>query len=400
MAAGKRTRVPHHQGLWERHRANDKVYELKLDGASGTYPIAFPLDRVDPPREVLAWWKEKTLKKERTGQGLPTRKRLDDLAAEAFAALDERIKVGGRKAPSARTVALYRGDYERYVKPTFGHEYAHKITHEDVLDWLAWLRDQKGRGDKKLASWTVNGKLTVLRHVLKYGRRTGAVDHNVFDRIDSADLPDQEHRDDFDARALTVAELRRLIDAATGDERTVIVVLGYTGMRRGECAGLLWSDLDLVDEEIRLTLQLGDLVDGKATRVPLKNKWARDVILLDPAKEALVEHLAREQEKGRGQLDDFVFTDADGKVRNLAWYSNVVKRVGVKAKLGDNVTPQVLRRTAATVFAYAEIPIHVAAKMLGHSVEVFVKHYVQVYKDAQARKAMREQLGKVKGYVE
>lgn len=396
MAAGNRTAVPNHKGLWTRERANDKVYELKLDGASGTYPVPFPIAQTEPPREVVAWWMEKKLQKVRTGSGLPTPKRMDDLAEAAFARLDERIEEGGKKAPSKNTVALYRGDYDRYIRPHFGRVYAHKINHDDVLAWLKWLRNQEGQGGKKLASWTINGKLTVLRHVLKYGRRIGAVDFNLFDRLDPADLPMQEAREEFTSRALTIAELNRLVEATTEEERAVVVLLGFTGMRRAECAGLLWSDVDLVEGGIKLVKQLSAL--DREERVQLKSKWSREVILLDRPREALVEHLAREQKKDRGKLTDFVFTDDDGEVRNLAWFSNMVQRVGVRAGLGGDVTPQVLRRTAATVFAYANIPIHVAADMLGHSIKVFSEHYVQVYKDAQARKDMREALGNVEGF--
>jgi integrase len=394
MAAGKRTRVPHHQGLWERERKDDKVYELKIDGISASYPTGFPLDRVEPPREVVLWWKEKTIQKEKTGLGLPSPKKLDDLAEEAFARLDERIAQSHPKAPSERTVELYRGDYERYVQPVFGSTYAHKIDHDQVLDWIGWLREQKGRGDRTFAEWTVNGKLTVLRHVLRYGRRIRAVDFNVFDWIEPADLPVQDSREEFLGRALTVAELNRLIEAASGEARTVITVLGFTGMRRAECAGLLWSDLDLmVEREIKLTRQL-----GQTKRVPLKNKWARDVILLDRAHEALIDHLAVEQAKGLGDFGDYVFTDEFGETRKLHWFSDAVQRAGAQAKLGDDVGPQVLRRTTATVFAYSKVPIHAAAKMLGHSTDVFDKHYAQVWKDAQTRKGMRAFLAEVEGF--
>jgi len=170
-------------------------------------------------------------------------------------------------------------------------------------------------------------------------------------------------------------------------------------MRLSECAGLLWSDLDLVvDREIKLTQQLAPPAKGvEPGHVPLKNKWARDVVLLDRALDALIAHLGREKTRGFGELDDFVFTQPNGRPLDPSTLADMVRAAATRANLG-NVGPQVLRRTTATVFAYADIPIHVAAKMLGNSPEVFVKHYVQVHKDAEAKQAIREALLKIEGF--
>jgi len=46
-------------------------------------------------------------------------------------------------------------------------------------------------------------------------------------------------------------------------------------------------------------------------------------------------------------------------------------------------TAQVLRRSAATLRAYAGVPKHVAAKEMGHAPSVFERSYAKVYEDAQ-----------------
>ena len=56
---------------------------------------------------------------------------------------------------------------------------------------------------------------------------------------------------------------------------------------------------------------------------------------------------------------------------------------GKRAKLGDDVTPHVLRRTMGTALSDAGVPVASAAAILGHSVEVNHGTYVKARRDAE-----------------
>jgi integrase len=130
--------------------------------------------------------------------------------------------------------------------------------------------------------------------------------------------------------------------------------------------------------------------------VKLKSRASsRSVVLLDRATEALLDQLQREQEKGLGGDGDFVFTTEVGKpyCRNRISSKGIggaARRAGV-----GNVGAQVLRRSAATLRAYAGVPKHVAAKEMGHTPTVFERSYAKVYDDAQDMEETRKRLSSI-----
>jgi integrase len=99
------------------------------------------------------------------------------------------------------------------------------------------------------------------------------------------------------------------------------------------------------------------------------------VVLLERATEALLDQLQRELEKGRGRAEDFVFTTETGGpyCRNRI-SSKGIGQAATRAGL-SKVGAQVLRRSAATLRAYAGVPKHVAAKEMGHTATVFERSY-------------------------
>ncbi len=95
-------------------------------------------------------------------------------------------------------------------------------------------------------------------------------------------------REAFDARVLRPAEIERLIAASTSTYRNAVIVMGYSGLRVSELAGLTWADIDLVDWVVRVDRQLAPLRRGVEPRRvrPKSRASVREVPLLDRAYEA------------------------------------------------------------------------------------------------------------------
>ena len=130
-------------------------------------------------------------------------------------------------------------------------------------------------------------------------------------------------------------------------------------------------------------------------RVKLKSAASyRTVVLLDRAADALLDQLRREKEKGLGRNTDFVFTNDMGKPYSRNQISKGIARAARRAGLGK-VGAQVLRRSAATLRAYAGVPKHVAAKEMGHTPTVFERSYAKVYEDAQDMDETRTRLATI-----
>jgi len=386
MARGRTYRLGDYDGLWVRERKHDKVYELKLGGTSTT------LHGVTTEKEAVAAWKAATLRAEQTGDNaLPTPTRFALLADEFFDDFQRKIDVGRR---SARTKLTYLSSYNLHVGPFFQDVLVHKIGSEDIVDYISDRREDGA------AEFTINSEITVVRNVLKKGRRRKprALFHDPFADLKGEDeLPDQTPRKNWVRRVLRQDELNRLLDALDEDADVVelALVLAFCGLRRNEACGLLWRCVDLVDGIIHLDMQLAPPArGGKPTRVELKNKKPRDVILLPRAKEALMVRLAIENERGLGNPDDFVFTDLvrPGIPVDPDRVTRSIKAAAVKAGLHTTsaVGPQVLRRSAASLWASAGIQREVGAQMLGHAPEVWDANYVTPFRDAAERDEFRQ----------
>lgn len=113
-------------------------------------------------------------------------------------------------------------------------------------------------------------------------------------------------------------------------------------MRRGEIAGLAWSDLDLDIGRLRVGMTLG-LVDGRPTWKPrAKTAAGERTMSLDPATvDALRAHRRQQEEKQAwaGPLwqleqrdwqgtsrEDPVFTEGDGRVISPDRYTRAFRR--------------------------------------------------------------------------
>jgi integrase len=83
-----------------------------------------------------------------------------------------------------------------------------------------------------------------------------------------------------------------------------------------------------------------------------------------------------------------------GKPYSRNQISKGIARAARRAGLG-RVGAQVLRRSAATLRAYAGVPKHVAAKEMGHTPTVFERSYAKVYEDAQDIEETRARLASI-----
>ena len=90
--------------------------------------------------------------------------------------------------------------------------------------------------------------------------------------------------------------------------------------------------------------------------------------------------------QGLGAASDFVFTSETGRPLGRERIAKRgVTRAATQAGLG-HVTPQVLRRSVATLTAHARVPTVIAAAMTGHSPRVYDEHYAKPFRDAEERK--------------
>jgi len=101
---------------------------------------------------------------------------------------------------------------------------------------------------------TINVELKILRAAL-----ARAVREQIIDQTPAALVENLKHAAKHSRRAFRMDELKRLLEEADSEWRTMILVGLYTGLRLGDVAALTWQNVDLQQEEL-------SLVTGKTGR--------------------------------------------------------------------------------------------------------------------------------------
>jgi site-specific recombinase XerD len=209
-----------------------------------------------------------------------------------------------------------------------------------------------------------------LYALVKGGTTLNIARDKIKDALERFEVPKGE---DFDARALTVPEIRTLLEAALKLDaeplraRSVqmapwIVVGILAGMRRSEQRSLLVSDVKLgvlIDEETRYLIELRESKSGET-------KTGERRIEIEGYSELLRELLARMCE-GREPSDALFPIGAKGL--GYAWTR--LRKLGCPA----DASIKTLRSTCATFQDSLAIGVSSRAARLGHSIRVAERYY-------------------------
>ena len=287
-----------------------------------------------------------------------------------------------RSNVTAKTEAGYRQMINRYTG-RIGDLQLQRLEATHIQSIYAEMIDQK------LSSTTVVQLHRILHKALNTAVKQEILKRNVADatvppRIEKKPIEvwDEETRIKF-------LELAK--DMQYGDFYHIAIL---TGMRRGELAGLKWSEVDLVNGRIQVIQTLGR-VTGKKLVVgqPKTNRSKRSVALSPDAINLLHEirgkQITQQTEAAEGwAVTGYVFTHPDGTCID----PNLVTRAFTKAvkKAGlSHLTIHGLRHTHATMLLEAGINPKVVSERLGHaSIATTMDIYSHVLPDIQDQAAL------------
>lgn len=198
-------------------------------------------------------------------------------------------------------------------------------------------------------------------------------------------------------------QLLKLIKVAKGTMFEVPILLaGIYGMRRGEVLGLAKDAVDLDNNLLHIKRQLLYLDKELYFDTPKSQESIRSIYLLDIAIEALKENFKRQnyyKDEAFGASyheNNLVVCYPDGRPINPGSFTKLFQTL-----LKQNDLPIInfhsLRHASATLMAAANVPLTVAAAILGHSnVAVTASVYTHVKNDMKmlAAKQVKEHLFK------
>lgn len=229
---------------------------------------------------------------------------------------------------------------------TFDHLEPHHVTRELCREFTK-ARRKAGSKDS-----TIIKQLSLLRAALRWhDPNTPAVVE-----LPPDPLPSSRH--------LTHEEAARLLDACAVPHIELFVTLALTtGARTGALLDLTWDRIDF-DREL---IYLGQGRGNKGRGNPPMNESAREALLI--AREAAV--------------SDYVIEYAGRQVGSIRrGFASAAKTAGM-----PDVTPHVLRHTAAVWMAEAGLPMSEISQYLGHSSTAVTERTYARYSPTYLRKA-------------
>lgn len=261
---------------------------------------------------------------------------------------------------SENSRSSFQGNLNRWIYPAIGTQKMPDVTAADIS---ALLLSIQALGK---AHATVIKVYTILNGLFKMAYLADIIPRNPMDKVERP-RPRKDEAQDVAVEAYTVEEVRGILAALEREPlkwRALVRLLIDTGIRRGECCGLQWADVDFRSNTVTIcrnlcyTPQKGVYVDTP------KNGKAR-VIDVDPEIMDLLRALRTQQ--AAQAISTYVFTQ-DGSPAPMHPQSptRYLKRFSSRYNVPD-LHPHKLRHTFASIAITSGADVASVSEKLGHS---------------------------------
>jgi integrase len=227
------------------------------------------------------------------------------------------------------------------------------VTSGDLEEVKRWLDNQKSRSGQIVRRSTQNIKLAHLRAAFEEARVRSVIPSNPARAIKNFTQADSQIVGDFDG-----AELQKLVNAADGEWRDLIILAAHTGLRRENLLRLKWSEVNIAKR--CLFVALVKVKDGHTKKV------ATIPLTLD-ALEAV--------QRNSGKSKQFVFEELSklGKTEPNRIFERIMAKAEVPRVVIGNGDVEMkrsfhsLRHTFCSLLANQSIPAEVRQPLTGHA---------------------------------
>ncbi|MCB1271213.1 MAG: site-specific integrase [Microthrixaceae bacterium] len=316
------------------------------------------------------------------------------LVDEWVPAVERRVRAGKLKESTARQ---YRDQVLNHLVPRIGDVQlrALTVTHLDTL-YDELLAHGRLRDGGPLAPRSVEIVHTVIHSALNFARKRNMVRHNV------ADLAEPPKGKKKEMEVWTPGQTKQFLTSSVDHPlHTLFFLAATTGMRRGELAGLRWSDVNLDDGYLDISntrTSVGyEVLEGRPKSKKSERRVALDAATVTVLRAHKASHAAaRLAATVPFNPGDYVFVKDNGLPLHPESVSRQFKRAYSRLDLPP-VRLHDIRHGHASAGLLAGIPAKVMADRLGHSsVSVTLDIYSHVLPE-QAKDAAEEIAGIILG---
>ncbi len=283
---------------------------------------------------------------------------------------------------SEHTKTAYVADVKEFAGFLINNNFIKKqdevidIKPEIIRQYLSYLYLQK------IKKVTVNRKVSSLRAFYKYVLRTGKINKNPVEMIQT--LKTEKYMPNF----LSVDEMLELLKpqadrSSSGLRNRAILEMFYScGLRLSELAGLDLRDLDF---------------SQRLVKVRGKGRKERIVPVGGPALDAVADYLQQTSELRKNKYEDVskkpLFLNPDGKRISTRSIARIVDKATSRSGIGRKISPHALRHSFATHLLNAGADLRSIQELLGHEslsstqkyTAVNINRMMEVYDKAHPR---------------
>ena len=252
------------------------------------------------------------------------------------------------------------------------------ITKHDILAWRDLESD-------RISASTVNASLKILRIFFGAAHREGILIDNPAEAVARLKQSGKCAR-----RPFTMDEIRRLLQVANAEWKSMILFGLYTGQRLGDIAQLRWHQVDLENKELRLTTSK----TSRHQKIPLPPPLQSFIRSMDgtPQGGAPVHSSASAIVSGQKRVGTLSRQFRDLMVKaGLRPREKHRKGKDTHGKQGKRQESEIsfhsLRHTTTSLLKNAGVSPAVAEEFVGHNSAEMNRHYTHIELDAMRKAA-------------
>ncbi len=272
------------------------------------------------------------------------------------------------------TRCRYKWMVEKNINPRIGHVKLGRLRASDLDALYADLLNHGGKSGQGLATKTVLEVHRTISNALDL-----AVDRQLIDinPAHKARPPSNPRRSEV--AAIWDAEQLAHFLCHTQHKRLYpsLHLTAFTGIRRGELAGLNWADLNIESCTLSIT-RTRQMAGGQVVQAPVKTRTSRRCIDLDTETVEILQQWRRRLVKEGAQVTRStpMFLNKDHQAPSPESFSQLFTRSTTTAGL-PRIRFHDLRHTHASLLVAAGVLIKVVSERLGHSHPGFTMHTYQ-----------------------
>lgn len=266
------------------------------------------------------------------------------------------------------TVAFYK-NMTRMISEYFNGAVLQEISPIDIQKYLAYLRTEyKGKQGKPLSAKTLRHLYGTLNLIFGYAEQQEMIAHNPMRKVSA---PKKEKKPVDALTTEQAAKLFKLLPDCTLDFHCILQLLITTGIRRGECMGLKWGDIDERESTIRIERSIACTPESGVVISTPKTVNSIRTIPVIPSTLALLQQYKKQiqnQHPNAILKDAFLFPNKENIFlpRDPNSVTRRVKRF-MKNNGFPDLSPHDLRHSCATLLLAQGADIKSVQEILGHA---------------------------------